>query len=197
MDTTGISGARQLQQILRGLTKQSNRGQTSTPAGWTRTQAPTAPGVVIEHPSDWRGSLVATTNVGSVMYAQGRVTSGDGRSLLEGETMNLTTPLPSAQIAQAQVDRWVRQLGARAMILSDDWQDPLPGGLMLVNMSLRAIDTGDFIVFVIGTSVPNIAMERTGYSIGSVGYKVIIGPKATFTQLTSQVYLPMLLSTNW
>jgi len=50
------------------MTKQPIRGQTSTPAGWTRTQAPTAPSVVIVHPADWRGSLVATMNHSSVAH---------------------------------------------------------------------------------------------------------------------------------
>jgi hypothetical protein len=197
IDVTGMSGVRQLQQFLRMMTKATNAGSPQTPAGWIRTQAPQAPGVFIEHPSDWRGTLIATQNMGVTAYAQARVVSGDGRNMFEGETLANTQPMPSAQIAQIHVDRLARQLGARGMLLIDDWQEVPAAGLFALNVSVRAFDTGDYVVFIVAGSVTNVAMERFGYSIGNVAYKVIVGPKQTFSQLTPQIYIPMLISANW
>jgi hypothetical protein len=197
IDVTGMSGVRQLQQYLRMMSKATNAGSPQTPAGWIRTQAPQAPAVFIEHPADWRGTLIATQNMGVTAYAQARVVSGDGRNMFEGETLANTQPIPSAQIAQVHVDRLARQLGARAMLLIDDWQEVPAAGIFAVNVSVRAFDTGDYVVFIVAGNVTNVAMERSGYSIGNIAYKVIVGPKQTFSQLTPQIYIPMMISANW
>lgn len=202
-DATGQAGIRALHQYVRRVGQMLASGQRQTapaapPPGWARALAHAAPGMSIDHPQGWIASIHASVQQQQQASAvQARVVSPDNRHVFEGESAFAAQTVPVQGLAEGPAGRYAQMLQAQTLLLRDTWTLASDGGLWTLNFHVLAGESQAFTLFAFGAVATSPMLMQMGSTAGNMGWKLIVGPRESFSATTTSVWLPMLLSAGW
>lgn len=203
-DTTGEGGARAILQWTRNRLASMGATSTTAPPGWHRTHATGVPIVAVNHPKEWVATLHAQPSpYGSgAASVQGRIMSQDGLHLIEGASNSFAPRVPPEQVLQGPMSAYLAQLGEERELNRETFSTPVMGGMMTAETFFRAVEGRNYTIVGVATTIVDPGLDQgaamAGMApVGPWAYKIVIGPKASFTEMAQKLYVPILNSASF
>lgn len=196
-DATGMAGIRAIFRVYRQVGEQmTNLGQPPPlpppPPGWKQHIDPTVAALVVNYPPGWQVSSVArSVSFGRPDYAEVSVLSPDGRHAVLANRTLIYRPVHPAQVVEELLGIYVRQLGPLELLEQDEFVIRPRGSLQAVRVLLRAAVGGGYVVVAVAATS---TFTYGPTALSQVGSVLIIGPQASFSAMTREVYLQILNS---